>query len=636
MKTFIQGVYAPFVRLAAAVSHMSKTKKIFLAIGLGLLTVLITVGIVVVSSGLKMKNALVEAGGHARFALDALKSQNLPQAKSSLQAADQSLQTAETQFTALNFLLYSPARWHYQDGMAAFTVANAAITAGTTAIEAIEPYADVIGFQGEGSFTGGTTEDRIVKIVETLDKINPQLDAVQTQLGIMNEAVAKINPKRYPYLTLQGQSVPEIIQAVQQQIQQAETMLTEIRPGLAVLPEIAGVGQPKRYLVLFQNDAELRATGGFMTAYAILKVENGKVIPEKSSDIYDLDNKFSQRISPPDILRKYLNVSRFHLRDMNISPDFRVSMEQFAAYYNELPGEPEIDGVITVDTTVLTDLVELLGPITVPGYGQYSADIDPRCDCPQVFYELEEIADRPTYTIRTDRKAILGPMMQTILKAAFDADKDIWPSLFGMLWNSVEEKHILMYFFNSDYQTAAEILNVAGRIKAYDGDYLHISDSNLGGAKSSLFVNQSVDQEITFANGQVQKTVTITYRNPRKGDNCNLEAGQLCLNGRMPNWTRIYLPKNATVSEVLGFDADSVKESEEFDKKVVEGVFILNPESQVRIKLTYSLPLSGSDYRLLIQKQPGTKNSPHLIHFNNAIEKEFDLATDTEIVLSGK
>jgi hypothetical protein len=635
MKTLFQNGMLRTRQFISKIKYMSPKAKIFTGIGMFLLAVLVISGIIIVTSGLKMKAALLETNTHARFALDSLKGQNLPQAKASLEAGTKSLQVAEAELARLAFLTYSPAHWHYQDAVVAFTAAYAGLNAGTTAIEAIEPYADIIGFQGEGSFTGGTTEDRIVKIIETLDKINPQLDAVQTQLGIMNQAVSQINPKRYPYIKLQGQSVADIIGEIQTQIQKADTMLMEIRPALNVLPEIAGVGQSKQYLILFQNDAELRATGGFMTAFAILKVENGKVIPEKSSDIYDLDNKFTQRIPPPDILRKYLNVSRFHLRDMNISPDFKISMEQFAAYYNELPGEPEIDGVITVDTTVLTDLVDLLGPITVPGYGQYSAEIDPRCDCPQVFYELEEIADRPTYTIRTDRKAILGPMMQTILNAAFDADKDIWPSLFGMLWNSLEEKHILMYFFNSDYQTAAEILNMAGRIKTFDGDYIHINDSNLGGAKSSLFVNQSVDQEIAFANGTVQKTVTITYRNPRKGDNCNLEAGQLCLNGRMPNWTRIYLPKDAVISEVLGFDADSVKESEEFDKKVVEGVFILNPESQVRIKLTYSLPLTGSEYRLLIQKQPGTKNSPHLIHFNNTIEKEFELATDTEITFPG-
>ena len=152
-----------------------------------------------------------------------------------------------------------------------------------------------------------------------------------------------------------------------------------------------------------------------------------------------------------------------------------------------------------------------------------------------------------------------------------------------------------MYFYNEDFQNAAEMVNLAGRIKSFDGDYLHINDANLGGAKSNMFVTQSVDQEILDNGNSITKTITITYKNPRKGDNCNLEAGKLCLNGKMPNWTRIYLPKGAEVGEVLGFDNDTVKQSEEFDKKVVEGYFELNPEStklETLFKILAALELS--------------------------------------------
>jgi hypothetical protein len=407
--------------------------------------------------------------------------------------------------------------------------------------------------------------------------------------------------------------------------------LAQLRPAIFVLPELAGLSQPQKYLILFQNDAELRATGGFLTAYAVLNVEKGKVTPEKSSDIYDLDAKFRQRIAPPEIIRTKLKVNTWHLRDMNISPDFKVSMEQFIGYYNELPGETKVDGVITVDTKVLTDLVRILGGIEVPGYGTFTADNDPRCDCPQVFYELENTVGRPTYYIRTDRKAILGPMMQTILQKTYAAPKEVWPVLFTNVWENMQQKHVLMYFFNEDFQSAAEMINVGGRIKAYDADYLHINDSNLGGAKSNMFVTQAVEQEVMDSENSRTKTITITYKNPRKGDNCNLEAGQLCLNGKMPNWTRIYLPKDAQVSEVLGFDNNSVKEYEELDKKVVEGYFELNPESQVKIKLTVSIPKTAGSYRQFIQKQPGTKNAAYTISYLGE-ERQFDLATDQEIL----
>jgi hypothetical protein len=597
-----------------------------------LIGICLAIGIPTYIVGTKTKTSLMSTKQHAMAAYDGLKGQNLATAKTELDLAKTSLDEAVKTYQSITFLRYTPFSWHYRDGERVFTAATAGIEAGQLVINAIEPYADVIGFQGQGSFVGGTAEDRIVKIIETVDKINPSLDSVNEKLSIINRELAGVNPKRYPYIIVGGKSVESVIGSAQQMVGQANAVMAQLRPALTVLPDIAGLSSAKKYLILFQNDAELRPTGGFVTAYAVLKVEKGKVTPEKSSDIYDLDSKFTKRLAPPDIVKKLLKVNTWHLRDMNLSPDFKVSMDQFVAYYNELPGETKVDGVIAVDTKLLTDLVRALGPIEVPGYGTFTADNDPRCDCPQVFYALEEIADRPTYTIRTDRKAILGPLMQTILVKAYGAPKQTWPNLFSSIWTNLNEKHVLMYFFNEDFQNAAEMVGVAGRIKAYDADYLHISDANFGGAKSNMFVTQTIEQEVTKNDAGINKTIIITYKNPRKGDNCNLEAGKLCLNGKMPNWTRIYLPKEAVVSEVLGFDDGTVKESTELDKKVVEGVFELNPESQVKIKLTVQIPLQGDSYRLLLQKQPGTKNSATSVRLGGQ-ENAFELTTDKEVVM---
>jgi len=608
-------------------------RKIGLVLAGIILVYFIALGAVTFFTVKAVKAGLDQTITQAKSAYDGLKQQNLDLAKTGLEAADLSLNQTSDRLNKAWFMKFSPLFWHYRDGQHAFAAAKAGISAGKTVVAAVEPYADVIGFKGQGSFVGGTAEDRIIKIIETVDKINPSLDEVSSKLQLIDAEISAINPKRYPIIKLQGKSVSDLISSTKTQVNQANSLMSELRPAINVLPQVAGLSQPQKYLILFQNDAELRPTGGFMTAYAVLKVEKGKVTPEKSSDIYDLDDKFKQRITPPDIIKSKLKVNSWHLRDMNLSPDFKESMTQFTQFYNELPGETKVDGVITVDTQVLTDLVRILGPVEVPGFGTFTADNDPRCDCPQVFYALEEIADRPTYMIKTDRKAILGPMMQNILFKVYGAPKQVWPELFASVWQNLQQKHVLMYFFNEDFQNAAEMVNLAGRIKSFDGDYLHINDANLGGAKSNMFITQSVDQDILDNGNSITKTITITYKNPRKGDNCNLEAGRLCLNGKMPNWTRIYLPKGAEVGEVLGFDNDTVKQSEAFDKKVVEGYFELNPESQVKIKLTVTLPKNSGSYRQLIQKQPGTKNSTYTLHYQGQ-EQSFELTTDKEVVFN--
>src|SRR3989344_7435825 len=95
-----------------------------------------------------------------------------------------------------------------------------------------------------------------------------------------------------------------------------------------------GLDDEKRYLILFQNDAELRPTGGFITAYGYFKVKNGLIESEGSSDIYKLDDSLTKRIPAPNIILKYLpNVPNLNLRDSNLSPDYLVSMKQFEELY---------------------------------------------------------------------------------------------------------------------------------------------------------------------------------------------------------------------------------------------------------------------------------------------------------------
>jgi hypothetical protein len=568
-------------------------------------------------------------------AYDGIKAQDLIIANEQLVNAKQQLTAMRQTYASLALAKYSPFRWHYLDGERAINAGEAGLEAGQTMIASLEPYADVIGFAGQGSFTGGTAEDRIVKILETLEFITPALDEVTAKIEYASIQIDAIDPGRYPF-KIGGRPVAEILTEIKLKLQQANQSLATTRPILEVLPSVAGVGEPKTYLVMFQNDAELRPTGGFMTAYAILDVENGKVTPQKSDDIYELDDKFKLRLKPPRPIELYLPlVYQWNLRDMNLSPDFRESMTTFVSYYQDLPGEADIDGIIALDTQFLKDLIVVLGPVEVPGYGIFSAEPDPRCDgCPQVIYELEDIATRPTPYLRNDRKAVLGPLMQTILQKAYDAPNDVWQPLFQTLWTNITEKHVIFYFFDDTAQNAVELNNFAGRIRPYaDGDYLHINNANFGGAKSNMFIEQSVEQEIEFVDGKVRKTLTVLYKNPARPSNCNLEAGQLCLNGILRDWMRVYVPLGSTLVDSRGFEDGTVEVDEDLGYTVLEGFFTVNPLSQSRVQFTYDIPYSPeADYRLLIQKQPGTKLPQHTILLNQQ-RLEFELATDQELII---
>ena len=91
---------------------------------------------------------------------------------------------------------------------------------------------------------------------------------------------------------------------------------------------------------------------------------------------YDsLDKKIKTKVKAPEAIQKYLFsaslksgiVPFWYLRDMNFSPDFKESMAMVKKYYDKVPGEPEVEGIIAIDTKVLKDLLQQIQKENIGG-----------------------------------------------------------------------------------------------------------------------------------------------------------------------------------------------------------------------------------------------------------------------------
>lgn len=609
-----------------------KNKPLWLKITLGILGALFIIAILMgwrtYAVAMELKEKATESQQIAQTAYDQFKAQDLPGSQAQVVVLQGKLTEIQETYKKLGFYRAVPfINNYYKDGQHALDAADSGLKAANLAMTELVPYADVLGFQGEDSFTGGTAEDRINLLIDTLGKIVPAFDEISNELTAAKDSFLMIDPTRYPE-QIRGTRIRERLSGLQETMTSAVEGFINFRPVLEELPNLAGGnGERKKYLILFQNDNELRPTGGFLTAYAVIFVENGKVTPEKSDDIYELDKKFNKRIPIPEALGKYLTSERYwNLRDMNISPDFKLSMDQFFEHYQNVPGEPDnIDGIIAVDTEVLTNLLRILGPVVIPGGGTFSAEPDARCgDCPQVVYALSEIITKPTPYLREDRKGILGPLMQQTLQKAYSAPKEKWAELFETVWKDVQGRHIQMYFLDENAQAAAEAVNGAGRmIPPDDGsDFLAIVNTNLAGAKSNLFIEYDVKQKIGLPeNGMLEKSVEISYKNTRKADNCNLEAGQLCLNATLKDWTRLYLPLGSELISAQGFTTEATTYDEE-GFTVIDGFFTLEPLGSAKLKLTYKIPYTDEKiYKTTLWKQGGISPFETLFDVNGGEEK---------------
>lgn len=616
-------------------------KKTLMILGLIVLVLAVFVPLFVVLPLLSLKKSatILSAEGQGIYA--AFQTQDLAGATAKIQSTRQELTNFDRNYRRLVWSKYLPYFGNfYRDGAHLVQSGYYGLDAADVTIKALEPYADILGFEGaeEPDTAALTAEDRIFLALDTLDKIQPHLDEIAAKLELARAEIDQIDPDRYPE-DLAGKKIREKVVLLQDTVDSVTALTGQVKPIVGFFKPLMGVPEKKQYLLLFQNDAELRPTGGFMTAYALLTVDNGKLTPGASFDIYTLDARFGNRLPAPEPIKNYLpKVNNWHLRDMNLSPDFAESMGVFWEHAKGVIGTGQIDGIIAVDTKVLVDILEVLGPIGVAEWGNFSAENDPRCDCPQVFYELESYADRPVGTIRQERKGIIGPLMHSIMLNAMGSPRKKWPQFFNVALENIQEKHILLYFFDEDIQKAAEALNAGGTLRAYEGDYFHLNDTNFGGAKSNMFIEETVTQDIEVGDdGSVVKTVTVEYRNPAPPSNCNLEKGELCLNGLYRDWVRLYVPSGSELLEVQGSEVEA-NTYEELGKTVFEAFYgdesPLRPQGKAQLTFKYKLPFKADgELALLIQKQPGAKSHLYVVNVNGKPVDEFELASDKELKL---
>ncbi len=567
----------------------------------------------------------------AKLVSAAAKTQNIVVAKEELVKTKAAAENLDKDINRIGFLRFVPLLGGYVSDASHMTRAGIhGINAGIITVDSLIPYADVLGLKGQGSFTGGSAEERIRTAIMTLDKVVPKIDDIDDEMKLAKAEMDKVNVNHYPNFWV-FKNVRTKIETAKNLVDEGVLAVDEGKPLIKVLPELLGGKTAKKYLIVFQNDAELRPTGGFLTYYSIFRVDQGVIHIDSSNDIYTLDDSIASHPKADPIILKYLpKVPTQNIRDINLSPDFQKSMDDFRTYYDKSSLKTPVDGIIAIDTQFLVDIIRILGGVDAAGI-HFTSEIDPACNCPQVVYKLEENTTKPVGYIRTNRKGIVGDLLYaTMQKALQSSPKEYWGNLFQAAIKNANEKHVLFSLNNKDAQSGIKALGWAGEIKNFNGDYLHVNDANFGGAKSNMYIQQDIRMDYDVASsGEVVKTLTINYRNPQKYSDCNLESGGLCLNAILRDYQRVYVPKGSTLESSKGSSV-KVTTGEDLNKTYFASFFTVNPLGKATMIYKYKLPfkVSGGKLPLYIQKQPGIKIIPFEIYVNGKLTEKFDLVAD--------
>lgn len=579
---------------------------------------------------------LKQVSSHSKGLIAAYKSQQFDSLKTEATATKNGLKEINISLSFLFWLRLIPfIGGYFQDAKGFVSAGVEELSALDTILTNLEPVKGELGFDGHQK----SGPERVTQAVNILSKALPLLDKAQGNLTKAGNDVKNIDTNKYPD-KIGGRTVKKNIEVAKNFILGAAVAIKEGRSALSAAPEMLGIPTSKSYLLLFQNDKEIRPTGGFITAFATLQINNGQVKSTVSDDIYRLDEQLLNvcltkicPLTPPPPIVKYLpEVSgkprtAWSMRDSNISPDVPTSAREFERMYQLLGQGLPFDGIIYIDSEVVERLIEVTGPIDVFGT-VYSADIDKRCNCPNVIYELESYAEIAAKGEK-DRKAILGVLMQQILARSVGADVEKLPQLIESIATLANQKHIMFYMHDESIEKALSALNWTGEIKKTDGDYLHINDSNFAGGKSNLYVEESVSYEIQIdSQGSVKNKVTVNYKNPQQFNTW--------LNGINRDYIRLYVPRNSELLTSKGSDNQvNTLEDVGLDKAYFEAFIQIRPQNSRTISFEYSIPYKPKgQYKLLIQKQPGAKDFQYTIKINGSTKANFTLDQDKEFAFN--
>lgn len=174
----------------------------------------------------------------------------------------------------------------------------------------------------------------------------------------------RASAERLQRIDVQGllPQVAEPLEAARDQLRLATVTLDASAHAAQLAPAMLGADGPRSYLLMIQNNAEARASGGIPGALAVLSVDEGKLSLDAQSGAGDVGV-----MTPPwpvDLEQQQIYSSRLgkYMQDVNLTPDFPTAAATAQGIWEKRSGQ-RIDGVVSIDPVALSYILDATGPV---------------------------------------------------------------------------------------------------------------------------------------------------------------------------------------------------------------------------------------------------------------------------------
>ncbi len=447
-------------------------------------------------------------------------------------------------------------------------------------------------------------QNQKVDIQELSFEISAEIDSAYRELSYL-EGQLKSKPRVQQFLATRFNNQPiENLKSVRE-------MLLQTKEGVKLLPDLAGVYNKKTYLILFQNNMELRPTGGFIGSFALATLEEGRLIDFQVLDVYSADGQLKGHVEPPEPIRRYLGEAGWYLRDSNFSPDFPVSASR-ASWFLEKEIGRKVDGVIGIDLFLAQRILQTIGSVKLIDYQE-------EINADNLFERAEYYSEVNFFPGSTQKRDFLGALANALFEEIRTAGSDKWLALGRAFYQSLESKDLLIFLNNQEAAKILADLSWDGGLRNVNCliekgkclvDYLMIVESNYGVNKANYFVKRNLTHQVKFSStGEVEEVLRIDYHNQSQSE--------VFPAGDYKNYLRILTPLETMLRRVVidgkEIDEDKIDKTEEKGKSsfglLVEVPIQTKKTVEISYQLADKLPAdSGNQYLLYLQKQPGIED----------------------------
>ncbi|HBP51591.1 TPA: hypothetical protein DD455_04655 [Candidatus Shapirobacteria bacterium] len=368
-----------------------------------------------------------------------------------------------------------------------------------------------------------------------LQNVEKSLDEMVSKMGILQGRLSgqwQWLPGRYR----------EDLNKLKDKLTKERENVERIRKILPILPEILGLdGKRREYMVLLQNENEIRASGGFIGSYAILSFEGGRWLGFEVKDVYEADGQLKGHVEPPSEIKKYLGEAGWFMRDANWQASFPSAARDIQWFLEKETGR-KVDGVIGLNLASVKAILGVTGEI-------YVTDFKEKVNENNLYEQAEYYSETKFFAGSVQKASFLGGVSKQLMEEIKLAKGAEGQKLLTAVMDLMDRNEVQVVL---NEKMASEVLAEAGWDGAiYEGkcngekcvaDYLYIVESNLGVNKANYFLYRNIEREIEIGEKIVKNTLRITYENTAKSS--------AWPGGDYKNYIRIYVPVGTGVQEV--------------------------------------------------------------------------------------